>query len=69
MTQTPRNRNVDGINTGESGTKESDKHVPKVKKKDEQGPFYIPYLVLAAIFVLGCICGRAFGGSGGATSK
>ena len=72
MTQTSRNRKFDGIDTGEAGARENDtnlpKSVPKEQKKDGPALVYITYLLLGAIFVLGCVCGRAFGNFG-TTSK
>ena len=68
MTQTARNRTVKGMDTGESGVRENDAHiaesVSRVKSKDGPAMVYITYMVLGAVFVLGCVCGRAFGNFG-----
>ena len=72
MTQTARNRTVEGMDTGEAVVRENDAHTPesvsRVKKKEEPAMVYITYMVLGAVFVLGCVCGRAFGNFG-TTSK
>ena len=71
MTQTTRNRKVEGKDTDVQGQREDDAHIPEsvptVKKKDGPNDVYVAILILGAVFVLGFVCGRALGNFGSAS--